>query len=173
MVSRQNAFTLIELMVSLAVLAIVIGVATPAFISLINSNRIQSQATAIFNTLVMARSEAIKRNQRAVVCKSSDGVSCVTSGNWDQGWLIFMDADADNTLDGDEDIVSNFPALDAAITLRAGGNFSNRVSYMPSGVTNLGDTFRVCSGTDTGSALSVTVSSTGRPRRSEGAASCP
>jgi type IV fimbrial biogenesis protein FimT len=96
---RKQGFTLIEMIVAIAILAILAALAIPSFKSSIRSNRSVSDANALLTVLTLARSEAIKHSQPVVVCKASSSSSpaCVTSGNWEQGVLVFVDADADGT----------------------------------------------------------------------------
>lgn len=91
---KQMGFTLIELMVTVAVMAIVLTVAVPAFTNVINNNRLTSQANELLNSLSFARSEAIRRNADVIFCHSQDGASCSAppGGNW-QGWILFANAD--------------------------------------------------------------------------------
>lgn len=92
--SRQAGFTLIELMVTIAVLAIVMAIAIPNFRGLINSNRLTTQANELVATLQYARSEAVRANGRVTVCPTSDGSTC--SGS-DWGSVIVM-LNRDNTV---------------------------------------------------------------------------
>ena len=98
-VTRRYAprgFTLIELMVTVSVMAILLALAVPSFTSVINSNRLAAQANELVASVQLARSEAVRRNTRVVVCRSSNGLSCTTTTG--QGaWITFVDADADNT----------------------------------------------------------------------------
>ncbi|MDP4529753.1 GspH/FimT family pseudopilin [Alkalimonas delamerensis] len=90
---RDKGFTLIELMVTVAVMAITLTVAVPAFTQLINGNRLTSQANEVLSALSYARSEAIRRNDDVVFCHSPNGTSCsAPSGNW-QGWILFAASD--------------------------------------------------------------------------------
>lgn len=84
-----NGFTLIELMVTVAVLAIVIAVAIPSFTTLVNNNRLTAQANELLAGLILARTEAIKQNQSMVFCHSVNGTECsaVPVKGW-QGWLV-------------------------------------------------------------------------------------
>jgi type IV fimbrial biogenesis protein FimT len=77
---RGRGFTLIELMVTLAVLVILIMIAAPSFSELTASQRTQTAATDIFSSLLRARSEAIKQN--------ADVTMRAPSGKWPDGWVV-------------------------------------------------------------------------------------
>ncbi len=84
--SRLEGFTLIELMVTLAVAAIMLTIAVPSFQEFIGSNRLTSEANGFLTSLNLARSEAIKGNVRVTLCVSSNGTSCAASGGWELGY---------------------------------------------------------------------------------------
>jgi type IV fimbrial biogenesis protein FimT len=83
-----GGFSLIELMVTIAVLAIVLAMAVPAFAALINGNRLVAQANELVASLQLARSEAVRRNAKVVLCRSSDGSSCAGAGVAWSGWIV-------------------------------------------------------------------------------------
>ena len=93
---RQNGFTLVELMVTVAVLAIVAAIAFPSFQGTLRSNRVASANNEVLGLLSLARSEAIRSNRGGGVCGSSDGASC--DGSWSAGMLAFTDTDGDGTM---------------------------------------------------------------------------
>lgn len=84
---RNAGFTLIELMVTIAVLAVVMAIAIPSMRGLINSNRLTTQANELVATLQYARSEAVRGNGRVTVCPTADGTTC---GGSDWGFVIVM-----------------------------------------------------------------------------------
>lgn len=92
----QQGFTLIELMVTIALLAILLALATPSFTSIINSNRLASHANEFVASLQTARMEAVRRNTRTVVCRSDNGTSCTAGAQWN-GWITFVDSNRDQT----------------------------------------------------------------------------
>jgi type IV fimbrial biogenesis protein FimT len=99
MLKNQKAFTLIELMVTLAVLAVIIGFALPSFTQQI----VNSTSATLGNDLVTAinftRQEAVKRGKLVSICPSTDGMACLTSADWAKGWLVFEDGAASVGLD--------------------------------------------------------------------------
>jgi Verrucomicrobium spinosum paralogous family TIGR02596 len=88
--ARQGGFTLLELMVTLAVLAILVSLATPSFTAVINGNRLTAQANDLVADIQLARSEAVRRNRTVRLCRSEDGASCADGeGNW-TGWIVML-----------------------------------------------------------------------------------
>ncbi|EAZ99350.1 GspH/FimT family pseudopilin [Marinobacter sp. ELB17] len=93
MIRKTLGFTLIELLVTIALLGILVALASPSFISLLSSNRTTSYLQEATGAIRYARSEAIKRNRVVTICASANQASC--GGNWQQGWIVFGDANAD------------------------------------------------------------------------------
>lgn len=85
----QHGFTLVELMVSIAVLSIVVLVAVPSFNSLVQGNRMTAQVNQFVAALNLAKAEAVKRNQTVLFCHSTDSISCSEpSANGWEGWIV-------------------------------------------------------------------------------------
>lgn len=91
-VRRQVGFTLVELMIAVAVLVILTALAAPAFSTMIANQRLKSGASDLFTALIRARSEAIKRNTEVTLAP-------LTTGQWQQGWRIANPGDANLTLE--------------------------------------------------------------------------
>ena len=85
---KVRGFTLIELMVAVAILAVLSALAAPSFNEAFLSNKLASYANNFVASAQLARSEAIKRNATVVMCRSADGASCAASGTWQQGWIV-------------------------------------------------------------------------------------
>ncbi len=178
---KQSGATLMELMVVLAISAILLTIGIPAFASLVHSTRLTSATNELIASLHLARSAAIKRNARTVVCKSEDGVSCIAGGDWQQGWLIFHDANNNAALDAGETVILARQALPEGIRLTGNTPVSKYISYSPTGGTKTtsgafqAGTLTVCNESATSiPARRVIISSTGRPRVARVTlASCP
>ncbi|GAB2522299.1 GspH/FimT family pseudopilin [Lysobacter humi (ex Lee et al. 2017)] len=77
----MRGFTLIELMVTIAVLAIIIGVAVPSFVSMTHRNRLAAASNEVVAVLQSARMEAVRRNRSVTVCPTADGATC-SGSDW-------------------------------------------------------------------------------------------
>lgn len=86
---NERGFTLIELIVTLAVLAIVAGLAMPGFNNLIQSNRAAALGEDLLTAVNYTRSEAVRRGQRVSLCASNNGTDC--QGGWTDGWIVVVD----------------------------------------------------------------------------------
>ena len=87
----SGGFTVIEVMIVMAISLIVMGIAAPAFSSIIAAQRVKSTGTEIYLSLVRARSEAIKRNANVTLAPKQ--------GGWQNGWTVADSADPTNILD--------------------------------------------------------------------------
>lgn len=97
---RAAGFNLLELMITLVVMAILAVMAAPSIGDAIQRNRVAGQANEFAAALGFARSEAIRRNGQVAICASADQSNC--SGEWSDGWVVYADADCDGGADADE-----------------------------------------------------------------------
>lgn len=159
----QGGFTLLETIVTVAVSAIIIGVAIPQFSKIMKSNRLTSSVNDFVHSLNIARSEAMKSN-RASICVSTNQTSC-TSGNWDQGWIVFTDTNGNCTVDGNERVVYARDSLDKKFNIDNEQN-SNCVTYSGEGFlfpAGSRATFTFCEPAADINGRIVSVIRTGRP----------
>jgi len=157
---NHRGFTLIELMVTLAVAAILLTVAIPSFTEMIKNNRLTTEINELVTVLNFGRTEAIKRGIDVTVCKSNTGTSC--AGNWQNGWIAFVDLDDDGVVDAGETILRVHPSLAAGNTLTYP---KNRISYSAQGFAiNFAGTFILCDSRGASKGKGLIVSNTGRIR---------
>ena len=103
---RRNAgFTLIELVTTMSVAAILAGIAAPSFAGFVERQRASAAITSLMTHMSLARLSAITRNRRAVLCPSRNGESCETSTDWSAGWMLFLDDDGNRKVDAADDIL--------------------------------------------------------------------
>lgn len=135
--SCSGGFTLIELMVTVAVAAILLSIALPSYQTFVLNGRMAAQSNDFLKALQLARSEAVKRGTLVSVCKSANNATCAPGGTWAQGWIVFVDGGVAGTVDGADVLIRVFPALSGNSTLVGSANVADFVSYQPSGATSL------------------------------------
>lgn len=100
---RKNlGFTIIELLVTIVVMAVIAGFAVPSFKELMISNSVSSTTDQLYEALIYARAEAVKRGQYVAICKSTDKKSCNSSASWTSGWLVFTDKNGNGAIDASD-----------------------------------------------------------------------
>lgn len=134
---KRHGFTLVEMMVTIAILGILLAIAIPSYQRFVLDTRMTTQANEFLTMLHFTRSEAVKRNTRVTICKSSDGATCTMTGDWRQGWIVFVDAPANGTLDGADVVLRVHGALEGGSTLVGNNSAADYISYLPSGQSSL------------------------------------
>lgn len=84
----QQGFTLLELMFTIAVAAIILSVGVPGFMNFIQNNRAVTHTNDLVTALNLGRSEATRRGAPVLVCSSEDGASCSGATDWSTGWIV-------------------------------------------------------------------------------------
>ncbi|MFC5499239.1 GspH/FimT family pseudopilin [Caenimonas terrae] len=123
---NERGFTLIELLVTIAIAAILATLAGPSFLRMIKSNTMSGSVNTFLADLRYARSEAIRRGGRVIMCRSDNPESatpaCATAGTtakgWAAGWIIFHDKDASgawNSTDHTLRVQSALTGMDAIL----------------------------------------------------------
>ena len=87
-----RGFTLLELMVAVAVLAILLGMGVPAYNDSIRNNQIAATSADLISALSLARNEAMKRGMRVSVCAAANPDACAAGTDWSNGWIVFVDS---------------------------------------------------------------------------------
>ncbi len=169
---RNLGFTLIELIITMVIAAIVVTIGVPSFRNTILNNTRVAQVNEFVGALNLARSEAAKSGLRATICRSADGATCATdtTGVWENGWLIFVDRNQDNAPSSGE-IIKVQGSIPLGLTLRTTGVFTQSVSYLSNGTlfspgavdsSNCQGTFRLCDSRGVDQARFIEISVTGR-----------
>ncbi len=131
---RTSGFTLVELLITLAIVTILLTQAVPAFRSVITNNKLVTKTNQLVTVLYLARSEAVKRGSRVTFCKSADGVQCANVGGYEQGWLVFTDPNNDGDFGAGERLIrSTNASANAGVTISGNAPVAQYVSYMPGG----------------------------------------
>jgi type IV fimbrial biogenesis protein FimT len=159
--STAQGFTLIELMVAIAIFVILLSIGVPSFTETIRSNQLTSQANSLITALNVARSEATKRGAPVTACASTDQASCSGSVSWNSGWIVFSDdTGTAGVVDVDDPLLQTWPSVPAGIQVTGAAGF---VRYGANGVSDAATTFDLLRPSCIGvRARRITISNTGR-----------
>ena len=140
-IRTQHGFTLYELLTTVLVIGVILAIGVPNMTAFRQNSRMTAVANDLHSSFHLARSEASRSRNIISICASSDAATCTVGAEFEDGWIVFVDdngdavADAtDGTIQVDigENILRQFPALNAEIVVNSGGN-GDYFSYAATG----------------------------------------
>ena len=134
---QQTGFTLYELMITLMVVAIIVSFGIPNLRDFTLNSRMTSTANDLHAAFLMARSEAAHAKTNVTICASADPAGAATcGGTWDQGYVVFVDDNADLTRDAGEALLRTHPPAENGVLLRV-ANGATYFMFAPTGLGQL------------------------------------
>lgn len=172
----QRGFTLVELIFTIAVAAVLCAVAMPNMSQLMQSSKTCSAHNALVVALNLARSEAVARQGDVVVCPSADQRRCDHSILWQNGWIVFRDEDGDTMRDANETLLAAKQAQTGIAIVSTSGRRHVKYRYDGS-ATGSNLTFTFCDKRGPAQASTIVINNAGRVRNgkpsvSQAAAAC-
>jgi type IV fimbrial biogenesis protein FimT len=160
----KDGFTVLELLVSLSIAAIVTATAAPAFQSFSNNQRVKAAVLELHNDLAAARGEAIFGRQAVVACPGDPAAGCRDSNEWQAGWIVFVDANRDNRRQDTEKVLRENPGFERTIMTSSPGRRQFR--FYPDGRSpGSNGSLTICGPGGPAQARKLVVSNVGRIRR--------
>ena len=168
MKSHIQGITLLEVITTLAISGILLGLAVPVTGNLVAENRVSGQINALRGAIALTRSEAVTRQEDVVICKSADQQTCTRQGTWAQGYIVFVDTNRDRRRNQAEDLLHIHDALPTNLSLDYNAFGSDHyLAYHATGFTRTNGTFTFCNQLMPNRAKALIVMKTGRARLSE------
>jgi type IV fimbrial biogenesis protein FimT len=133
LIVSYRGFTLLEMLVVLVLLGVLLAIAAPSLKGLRQKHQMQSLAEQLQASLLLARSEALRRQQRVTLCvrqpEAASRADCAMAGHWTQGWVVFVDGNDNAQREETESILQVQNALPAFLTLQGNTTVNRYVSY--------------------------------------------
>lgn len=163
---KGGGFTLVELMMTLAVAAILAMIGAPALGNLLARSREANAEVRIAGTLRHARTAAVMDNTRIIVCPSNDGRHCHSGYDWQHGWIVAPDQNADGQPDTGRQIIAALPAMAAGSRIITSAGRSHIIFHPNGNAAGSNARFTICHARER-DGKSVVVSNSGRIRISQ------
>ncbi|MGY5450854.1 GspH/FimT family pseudopilin [Agarivorans sp. MS3-6] len=142
---KMQGFTLMELMIAVAILIIVMVIAVPSIQGLMEDNKQKVTRDLLANSLIVAQQEAIRNNLSSYVCPTTNGTSCEAAWGANKGWLVYLDTNRDGSLDSrnpNAQIIAAYPKPQSGelkYSPSANGSTSTLVRFFPTGHASAGE----------------------------------
>lgn len=150
---KSSGFTIIELMIAVAIAGVMAAIAIPGFSTFIKNNCMTTTANSLVTSLQLAKSEAVKRRQTVTVAPTkSSGDADYASNEWGEGWTV---ADSTETI--------RVVELTCGVGKTTVDGDDTSVIYDSTGFTNTTSTFTICDDRTLETGREVSVNSLGRP----------
>lgn len=172
----QEGFTLLEIVVALAVAAVLLMVALPAFSGAMAAARASEARAALLGTVLDSVRYAGTTDTEVVVCPGAGGSGCADTWDWSVGWSAFADLNGNRTRDAHEPRIATHGALSTDVRLQSTSG-RRRLVFQPGG-GNAGSnvTFTLCDSRGASRATSLVMSNAGGlrevPASAEAASAC-
>jgi len=167
---HHRGFNLVEMLVTIAIIAILVSVSVPGFIDTIKRSQIKSHTHSVAKFIALGRSEAIDRFQTQVImCVSTDRVKCAENNTtWESGWILFPDLDGDQKRDiNTEALIRIQPEIDNGTTVRFFNNGKKEqriVTFNSEGLPQSSGAFVVCNSLGATQAKALMMNASGQTR---------
>ncbi len=159
-----RGWTLIELLIALAIASLLFGLALPAFSGGLEAARASDARAQLELSLASASNHAAITGVRGVLCPSSDGRRCDASPDWSAGWLVFLDNNANREIEGGERVLKVQPALEGRVRLRTTAGRTRIVFQGNGGNAGSNATFTLCDGRGPAKARALIMGNAGTLR---------
>ncbi len=159
----SSGFTLLELLITVVLVSVIMAIGIPSMREFTQNDRLITNINTLIGHLNYARSEAVKRSQQVSVCASNDAATC--GGNWSDGWIVYIDADADNSFTAGEEVIRVQQSLQGGNTLTATG-IGTQITYDYRGFVDAASvgSLQLCDGRSGAHGKTVRITTTGRVR---------
>lgn len=161
----SRAFTLVEMLSSVAITALLMSIAVPSTVQLVHNQQLISASNALVASLALARSESIKRRLPVLVDNGD--------GSWETGWQVFVDVNSNGQPDEGEPVLLQVAALASGIIAKGNTPVRRYIRYTPSGSSQLigggfqAGTLTLCHTTGKQAVRRLVLSASGRLRRAK------
>jgi len=161
---NHKGFTLLELIITISILAILLSLGIPAFQDFALKQRLNAAVTALHNDLLLARAQAIHRDVQVIACPWNPGAGCTGKTDWSDGWIVFGDSNEDRSYQDGETVLRHGQGVENVMIYSSSGRTDFR--FYPNGTApGSNGSISICGLRGPEQARKLVISNLGRIRR--------